>query len=282
MILRREAHFLGHQSCELFYQTWSDENPRATLVVTHGMAEHSECYQRLAEAMVPRGWELIAWDLRGHGRSEGQRGYVGNFREFSEDLALFVGHLGQQLKLKKPFALLGHSMGGLITLLTVMEHGLLGAKAVALSSPLLGIALPVPAIKDFIARSLERLIPRLTLYNEIRYEDLSHDQTIVESYRKDALRHEKIAPTLYLGMLEAMSRAQKQAAQLTAPILIQSAGQDRIVSLEETKHLFANLGSQDKTHLIYQQSFHEIFNDLEREKVYNDLHTHLCRILGLS
>jgi len=86
MAERLEGTFWGYQDVELFYQVWKPEVSHGTLVVTHGIAEHSDCYARFADAVVEMGWTVFAWDLRGHGRSEGKRGYVNRFQDFSDDL----------------------------------------------------------------------------------------------------------------------------------------------------------------------------------------------------
>jgi len=108
MIERLEGTFWGYQDVELYYQLWksipigvetsttvektvektADKTVpnNGTLIVTHGAAEHSDCYQRFAEEMAPKGWTVFVWDLRGHGRSEGKRGYVNRFQDFSNDL----------------------------------------------------------------------------------------------------------------------------------------------------------------------------------------------------
>src|ERR1044072_8482650 len=127
MTTRTEGHFTGYNNADLFYQTWQVPNSRGTLVVIHGMAEHSESYARFAEGMNRRNWNVIAWDSRGHGKSEGKRGYVEDFGWFSEDLKLFVDHLKKSGTLKKPYFFVAHSMGGLILLKTLLNYGSMGA-----------------------------------------------------------------------------------------------------------------------------------------------------------
>ena len=163
MTTRTEGHFSGYNNADLFYQTWSIPNSRGTLVVTHGMAEHSESYARFAEGMNRRGWNVIAWDSRGHGKSDGKRGYVEDFAWFSEDLKLFVDHLKKNPSFKKPFFFVAHSMGGLVLLKTLLNYGPMGATAASLSSPLLGITVKVPPAKDFAAKLLRKVLPTFTI-----------------------------------------------------------------------------------------------------------------------
>lgn len=281
MMERREGHFTGHGGAELFYQTWSKTGkpPHGTLVITHGIAEHSECYGRTAEKLTEHGWDICAWDLRGHGRSEGKRGFVEDFHRYSLDLGFLLRHLKKNGKLDGKFALIGHSMGGLITLRHLLdnEESTPRPAALALSSPLLGVALAVPVVKDFAARVLHRVMPSLTLYNEIRYEFLTRDPEYLKGYESDPLRHDKISSAVYLGMLENIDLLKINAAKIQLPTLIQAAGQEKIVSLPAIKEFFPTIGATKKQLIIYEDSYHEIYNDLDRAKVFYDLDQFLHR-----
>jgi alpha-beta hydrolase superfamily lysophospholipase len=284
----REGHFKNRLQgstleAELFYQSWTQPNAFATLVVTHGIGEHSENYAKAAESLNDLGWNVIAWDLRGHGRSDGKRGHVDRFTDFADDLSAFLSHLHRASLLTKPFALIGHSMGGLV----VLDH-LIRAKAevptpmaAALSSPLLGVALKVPPAKDFAARVMNKVWPSITLFNEINHADLTRDVEHRLTYAKDPLRHEKISPALYLGMFETMAAVKATGDQITLPVLIQAAGQERIVSLPAIEEFFPTLGSKSKKLLVYKDSYHEIFNDLDRDQVFKDLNEFLLQVPGM-
>ena len=273
---RVEGHFLS-RSTELFYQRWINPTARATLVLTHGLGEHSESYVKSAESIAKLGYSIIAWDLRGHGRSSGKRGHVDHFSDYTTDLSQLLLHLQKNGQLDQPFALLAHSMGGLITLKYLIEESRDGAsddprpKACVLSSPLLGVALKVPVIKSLAADVLFKIWPSMTLANEIQYTDLTRDPEWLKTYPKDSLRHDKISPALYHGMNDAMADVLARADQVKLPIAILAAGDDKIVNVEVTKQVFEKLGSSQKMMKVYEGNYHEIFNDLDRETVFRDL-----------
>jgi alpha-beta hydrolase superfamily lysophospholipase len=280
---RHEGHFKGQYGDELFFQTWTSPAARASLILTHGISEHSDCYARTAEALVPMGWNIMAWDLRGHGRSSGKRGYVASFDDYSADLAHFIEFLTTTGRQKLSYALLGHSMGGLITLRYALDAGKnLKASAIALSSPLLGINVAVPPLKEMAAKFLRRFLPTATLFNEIRYEDLSRDKEVLKNYPTDSLRHEKVSPGIYFGILETTENVLSRASQLRAPLLLQAAGVDKVVSTEAAKRFFANAGSIEKKIIVYDESYHEIFNDLDRALVFEDLNRFLIQVFPHS
>lgn len=286
-IQRSEGHFQSRQT-ELFHQSWTSPQNRATLVLTHGMGEHSEAYVRSADALAKLGWNIHAWDLRGHGRSEGKRGHVDHFTDYTGDLSQFLLYLQKNELLKQPFALLGHSMGGLITLKYLLDETREGAsddpkpRACVLSSPLLDFGLKVPIVKDMAAKVLRQIWPSLTLYNEIKYTELTRDPEWLKTYEKDPLRHDKISPALYDGMITTMLDVREHADQITLPLCLLCAGTDKIVSVAAEKTLFEKLGSTRKKMIVYEESYHEIFNDLDRERAFRDLTSFLHTVPGLE
>ncbi len=286
-VSRSEGHFYS-RSTELFYQSWVNPAARGTLVLTHGMGEHSEAYINSAADLACLGWNVIAWDLRGHGRSAGKRGHVDHFSDFSGDLSQFLLHLQKSGKLDQPFALVGHSMGGLITLRYLIDETKDGASddpkpfACVLSSPLVAVALAVPQVKEFAGRVLSSIWPSLTLNNEINYADLTRDPEWLKTYDRDSLRHDKISAALYAGMVETMKYVLDHAGSVLLPIEILAAGTDKIVSLDAERTLFERLGAPNKKMIVYNDSYHEIFNDLERETVFRDLNEFLRALPGLE
>lgn len=278
MSTRFEGSFRAHDHTELFFQLWPVENPRGTMVVTHGLAEHGECYHNLAKSLQSDGWETYAIDLRGHGRSEGKRGFVRGFQDYISDLKTFVELVAEQRKNKAiPLVLFGHSMGGLITTLLAMEWKQPPFQAVVLSSPLFGIAMAVPKIKDHAARLAARWLPSLTLANDLKYADLSRDEVMLKSYATDVLRHDKISPAVYLGMLEGFEQVKTGVGAIDVPILVQVAGIDRVVNAEATQRLFPKMTNKKCVLQIYPESLHEIYNDLDRDQALSDLRKFLSQ-----
>lgn len=271
MTQQTEGHFYTKDSTQISFQSWSPPEPTGTLVVTHGLAEHSECYSSFAKKLNEAGWQVFAWDLRGHGKSEGARGLVLDFNDFCTDLIEFLSLVQKKKASETPLVAFGHSLGGLITLRTAVQGGLSDVHSICLSSPALGISMPVPKIKDAGSRLLSRFLPKLTLNNEINYRMLTRDPKMAKDYERDNLRHDKISPRLYLGMLESFDLVFEKSDEVTHPLLLQLAGQDHIVSTQKSLDFFDQLNSSSKEKKVYPHSYHEIFNDLDQDQVYNDL-----------
>lgn len=272
MYQRSEGHFKGSKDTELYFQRWSKTQSKMNLIITHGHGEHSGSYHRLVSALDDLNLNIYAWDLRGHGRSEGQRGFAESFEDYCKDFELFLKKLTLEKEIVgKPIVLLSHSMGGLIQMKTLCDHPQLPICAAIFSAPLFGLALPVPAIKDRAARFLNQLFPKLTLWNEIKNEDLSRDLDVIREFETDNLRHNKMSSGVYLGSLNTMSLVRAGCAKFNYPCLFQMSDTDPVTSFTDANTIFENLSSQDKSFKVYKNRKHELYNDLDRNEVFIDL-----------
>ncbi|AGH96195.1 alpha/beta hydrolase [Pseudobdellovibrio exovorus] len=269
MYKRSESFFNGYDGCKLFLQKWITDNAKGTVFITHGQAEHSDCYQRLINALEGQGWNFIGWDLRGHGKSEGIRGYAKDFDEYVLDFNIFLEH---GLKLPevqgKPVVLLAHSMGGLIQTCALTEKTSYSADAQILSSPLFGVAVEVPEWKDKGAGFVKALVPKLTLGNEIKTEQLTRDIDIMREYEQDTYRHNRISAGVYLGFKREFNRILSRATDIRIPTLMHISDNDPVVSSESALKFFDAIACENKTLKIFEGGKHELYNDTIRVDVY--------------
>ncbi len=264
---RHESHFQTFDGTKIFLRKWTQASARAWVILTHGQAEHSGCYERFVEGLQGAPVNVLAWDLRGHGRSEGRRGYARDFMDYVRDYALLLDFAKTQVLEELPYFLAGHSMGGLITFRYLADQPSETCLGLILSSPLLGVALEVPAWKIKSAKLLDVLAPTVTLGNGIRYSQLSSDSAVTAEYDKDSLRHDKISSSVFLGFDPAAQYVESQAKHATWPLLLQISAKDRVVSATKARDLF-ELWRGPKTLFSYENSEHEIFNDVERAVVF--------------
>lgn len=272
MFKRSEAFFQGDKKTRLFYQSWEPTQVKGHIVITHGQAEHSGCYQRLIEGLKDLSYAVYAWDLRGHGRSDGHRGFVREFSEYVKDFEAFLQHLRNDRNLyPEDLTLVGHSMGGLIQLKTLAQNTHWSFRSQVLSSPMLGVAVEVPLYKDLAALVLSKLMPTITLGNEIKFSDLTRDPDVLQEYEIDFLRHRKISAAAYLGAIAAIEELRTEIKKITVPTLWMIPEKDPVVGSETSRDLFQKLGSEKKVLKVYKDRKHEIFNDLGREEVFADI-----------
>jgi alpha-beta hydrolase superfamily lysophospholipase len=122
------------------------------------------------------------------------------------------------------------------------------------------------------AIALRMTLPKITMSNQIRLEDLSRDSAIHQEYDRDVLRHGLMSSGVYLGSLAAMETVKAKIQRVKVPTLLQLAERDPVVSTEKNLAMFKKLGASQKILKVYPDRKHEIYNDLGREEVLSDLH----------
>ena len=161
-------------------------------------------------------------------------------------------------------------MGGLIQLKVLSTHSDWPVRAQVLSNPMLGVAVHVPEFKQMAARWSLELLPKLTLFNEIREKDLTSDPKVINAFAKDSLRHNRISAGVYLGSLEATEWVMRAASNINVQTLLQISSHDPIVSSEANRQYFSALSCAKKVY-EYEGFKHELYNELDRQRPLEDL-----------
>ncbi len=251
----------------LFYQSWTKPNSKQVLVIQHGFGEHSDRYGNLLNTLNDESISIYALDARGHGRSEGKRGHVDQFQNYIDDLSDLIRIAKDEQKVEK-VVLLGHSLGGVI----VLQYSTEGfnqdnLSGIIASSPGLKIKMDFEKeVKKFAAQVLSSIMPSTTLDANLDLQFLSHDQSVIEAYKKDPLVHGKVSFQMGLNLFNLGSALMKKAHLLTVPIFMIHGDADGIVDCEGTKEFYSHLTTPNKEIKIYPGLFHEMMNELPKDK----------------
>ncbi len=267
----REGSFTGAGGLEIHWQSWRAEGPaKAVVVISHGAGEHSGRYRHLVERIVPAGYPVYAHDHRGHGRSQGRRAVIDRMRNATADLDSFIAR-AREAEPKGPMILLGHSMGGCISLDYVLEDQS-RLDALVLSAPAAKLEQASTAVR-LTSRVLSALTPTLGVFG-VDAELISNDPAEVEAYRSDPLVHQGKLPARTIAELAAaIETFEDRMGNLTLPLLGMHGSEDRLAPVEGSRMVNRLAGSADKTLKVYDGLRHEIFNErpADRERVIGDL-----------
>jgi alpha-beta hydrolase superfamily lysophospholipase len=269
-VIRREGQFAGQGALRLYWQGWlPDGDARAGVILAHGYAEHGGRYGQLVDRVVALGFAVYALDHRGHGRSEGPRGHVDRFAEYVADLHALRVRVEEEHR-EKPLLLLGHGLGGLIATHYLLAHssGLAGA---VLSSPAFGWATEPPRLLRWLGRVLSWIAPRTSFRSDVDPMLLSHDPSVGAAYASDSLVHRRVTARLFTELNVAMRVALERAGEIRVPILVLQAGDDRLVDAAAAERFAGAVGSTVKEFQLYAGFFHELFDEIEKDRVFADL-----------
>lgn len=258
----------SHDGLKLFGCRWKVENPKGVICLVHGIGEHSGRYSHVAEFLNNAGYTLQGYDLRGHGKSEGQRGHIPAFETFMKDIDLLL-ESARQGSPGKPLFLYGHSLGGnqVINYLLRRQPSLAGAVA---TGPSLRIAFDPPAFKVALGRLMNNLVPTFSQATGLDVQALSRDAGVVQAYINDPLVHDKISARFFVDVLDAGYWALEHAAELKTPLLLMHGSQDRLTSVKASQE-FASRAGTNCSLKIWDGLYHEIHNEPEKAQVFEYL-----------
>lgn len=236
--------------------SWPVARPRAGILIVHGLGEHAGRYAALAHALNAAEIAVYAFDLRGHGRSDGPRGTIRRPDDFVRDTQKVWAALGPELPLHR--FVLGHSLGGLIAAQFAVRNRT-PVTGIALSSP--ALALRMSAFQALLLALGSHLAPDRPNPNGLDVTRLSHDQRVVAAYRADPLVHAVVTARLVRGMQAGMAECLAGASGVTTPMLVQVAGADALVDPHGSKRFYAALPEGIGTLHWYDDAYHEIYNE---------------------
>jgi alpha-beta hydrolase superfamily lysophospholipase len=230
-----------------------------------GQGDHGGRYADLGSALTPAGFALNTIDLRGNGRSDGQRGHTPSYDALLDDVDCGVRESRRDIS-ERDLYLMGHSMGGQLVVNYVLRRRPLLA-GVMLSSPWFLLSLRIPAWKEAIGRTLAHVFPTYTFRNNLTPAQLSHDAAYRQSLDPDHLAHGRITARLAAVLIDSGKEALAEAHMFDLPLLVMQAGLDQVVNPAATRQFVERVGTADVTHRVYPESRHELFHDAARVEV---------------
>ncbi len=247
------------------YSFDASEAPVAVILLVHGLGEHSSRYAGWAARFNERGVAVRAFDLPGHGLSEGRRGVIPFPEKVYDTVDAILGSIRDEFP-GVPVFLYGHSLGGGIVLnyLVRRKPELTGA---IVTSPWLFLTETPPKAKVIVASLAGRLFPGMTQPSGLKTQYLSRDPEVVEAYRTDPLVHGQISAGLYRWVNDAAAETLARAAEITIPLLLVHGRDDMIISPASSVQVAE--AAPRATLKLWDKGYHELHNDLLREEHFD-------------
>ena len=265
-MIHKELNLKTVDKLNLYGQYWMPEkNVEGVICLVHGHGENSSRYEPWAARFVDKGFAVITYDLRGHGKSEGKRGHTPSYVRLMEDIDILV-QKARYLFPDLPLFLYGHSMGG-NQVLGYATRRQLNMNGVIATAPWLRTTREFPGIVKGIMRGIKVVAPGLTLHTRLDANGISHDKEEVEKYKKDPLNHDLITLKLFFEIHDMGKKLYSEGGEVNVPVLVIHGSADPIIDPEASR-LFAEKTKGDVTLKIFDGLYHEVHHEPERDEVF--------------
>jgi acylglycerol lipase len=264
----QEQDFTGTGGLRIHLRTWDAAGaPRAVVAICHGVNSHGGQHAWTAEQLAARGFAVLALDLRGRGRSEGERFYV-------EDVGDYVADVRGMLSIARdrypgvPIYLLGHSAGGVVSCTFALDHQ---DEIDGLICESFAFQVPAPGFVLSAIKGLSHVAPRLGVLT-LRMKDFTRDPAALAVLEADPLTKDETQPAATVAALvRADERLHDSFGEITLPVLILHGTDDRATVCRGSEYFHDHAGSADKTLKIYEGHYHDLLNDIGKEGVLTDI-----------
>ncbi len=263
--------FTAHDGSNLAVMDWplpSGAPSRGLVVIVHGLGEHAGRYDHVAERLNSWGFAVRSYDQHGHGESDGKPGALPSDSFLLDNLAELLDTSRRRMDPRLPLVLMGHSLGGLVAA-RLVSLNLRQVDGLVLSSPALDAGMN--AFQKLLVSVLPRLAPDLRVGNGLNAQYLSHDAGVVQAYRDDPMVHDRISARLARFIADAGPAVLASAPQWRVPTLLLYAGADHLVNPEGSRAFAAAAPPGVVSAHCFEGLYHEIFNEVDREAVFERL-----------
>jgi len=264
-----ESDIINAQGLKLFVQVDTAENPRAWMMIMHGLDDHSGRYDHVAEFFNQHEISVLRFDMQGHGQSQGTRSYVQRFEHYVDEFTVVVNYFLKESGAHPRF-LLAHSLGGLVSAhyFIQLENPFDG---VIFSSGLFKVNEDISPILQKVSGVISVLAPKLPTV-KLDLAALSRDQEVVERARADPLHYKGgVRARTGAEIIKATEWVQDRLQELDFPMLILHGTADQLTKDIASKLLFSLSGSQDKRLELYEGAFHELLNETNRLTIMQEI-----------
>ena len=261
-----EFNWTTPDKLKIYAKEWKVKFPKAVIALVHGLGEHCNRYEHMAEYFAKHNIAMVGYDRRGHGQSEGKRGHSPNYEALLQE----VDQLLEVTKNKYPVTpvfIYGHSMGGNILLKYLVDRNPQVKGAIS-SGAFIEFPDAPPALLIFIGKIMRKIYPSFSQNNGLDANGVSSDPKVVATYLKDPLVHDRITPGTAIGMIETAKELEQFSGKINVPTLLMHGNQDKLTGFNGSKQ-FASRVSGEVTYKEWDGMYHEIHNEPNQQAVFD-------------
>jgi len=257
--------FHGYQ---ILTRSWVVDQPKANIVIIHGLGEHSGRYAETALHLNRAGYNVFAFDRKGEGQSDGKKAYIPNAKDQLQIIEEYIKHLNLS---SLPSFLFGHSLGGLLAVKYILNHPNHNFKGLVLSGPLLKVSDEVSPVLQKLAPVVGTLLPWLPTV-KVNPDFVSQLEEERAKYKEDPLVfHGATSAATGKAIMSTIKDVQSNFESIQIPVLIMHGGNDKLSDCKGSKLMYDSIRSEDKTIKIFDGMYHEIMREPCKEEFFSTM-----------
>lgn len=263
-----KEEYIEGKGGRLFLRSWRPSTaPKAVVAICHGFNAHSDYFSWVADQLVEDGYAVYAVDLRGRGQSDGERFYVRNISEYTDDVDTMIT-LAKSREPGLQTFLLAHSAGGVTSVTYALDNQ---SKLDGLIIEDFAYQIPAPDFALAAFKGLAHLAPHAHVL-KLKNENFSRDPAAVKRMNDDPLIDNEVQPTATLAALSiADERLKRDFPKISLPVLIMHGKADAVTKWQGSQEFYDRTGSKDKTLKLYDGYYHDLLNDAGKETPMRDI-----------
>ena len=267
-----ETYLTGVSGLKIFTRSWQPEGtPRAVIALCHGFNAHSRYMTWVGEQFAANGLAAYALDLRGRGKSEGERFFIKEFSEYTDDVNTLVEHARAEHP-DLPVYVLGHSAGGVVASTYAFEHQDTIAGLICES---FAFDVGLPDIANLLIKGISHITPHLHIFT-LKNEIFSRDPKVVEAMNSDPLIKDESQPAdTAAALVKGGEALRENMPNITIPVFIIHGTDDKATRYQGSQYFYDHAGSKDKTLKLYEGGYHDLLNDIIKDEVMADIQSWL-------
>jgi alpha-beta hydrolase superfamily lysophospholipase len=258
-----QSSFQTKDKLTLKVRSWEVEKPRAFICLIHGFGEHSGRYEHVGKFFNEHGISVAAFDLRGHGESEGKRGHAPNLESYQNDISVF-SYIVKAAAKKAPVFLYGHSMGGNLVLYYLINRDPTIFKGIITTGPWIRLAFEPKPYMITLGKLMRKIYPSFTQPSGLVEEHVSKDPEVVKDYINDPLNHSSITASAGMGLTESAAFLNKFKGLVTISALIMHGSEDLFTSQPASEEFAKRVKCGDMTYKKWEGMYHEVHNEPDK------------------
>ncbi|MCC8408548.1 alpha/beta hydrolase [Mucilaginibacter sp. UR6-1] len=265
----KTSTFLNRSGQHIFYRNWipGDGKPKGIVIIIHGLNAHSGYYHSFALQLVDINYQVYAIDLRGRGRSQGERYYISDYNDILNDIDQLVD-IAKGTDPSLPVFMLGHSAGGVFASVYAVQHQ---EKLDGLICESFAFHLPAPAFALATIKLLSYIFPHLRLV-KLNNADFSRDPAMVYKLNSDPLLADEKQPAKTMQqLLLAGGYLKNNMSVIRVPVLILHGLADKATKPGGSEYFMEKVSSADKQLKLYEGHYHDLLNDKDKGIVISDI-----------